>query len=103
MGKPVKIRAKMKGDVTSVKALMSHPMETGNRKDKKGQLIPEHVITEVECKHNGKSVLKANWGASVSKNPYLSFELEGGAAGDTVSISWVDNKGNTGSGEAQIK
>ena len=102
--KDVKIRAQQKGDVTLVKSLMSHPMETGNRKDKKtGQLIAEHYITEVTCQHNGETVLTAHWGPSVSKNPYLSFEFQGGKPGDTVTVSWVDNNGETGAGEATIK
>ncbi|MEN8133788.1 MAG: thiosulfate oxidation carrier complex protein SoxZ [Pseudomonadota bacterium] len=104
MAKAVKVRAKLKGDVTVIKALMSHPMETGNRKDKKtGKLVPEHVITEVDCQHNGKTVLTAYWGASISKNPYLSCEIMGGKKGDAVKISWVDNKGETGMGETKIK
>lgn len=102
--KDVKIRAQHKGDVTEVKALMSHPMETGNRKDQKtGEVIPEHYITEVNCQHSGETVLTAFWGPSVSKNPYLSFEFKGGQPADTVTISWVDNKGETGTGEATIK
>lgn len=82
---------------------MSHPMETGTRKDEAtGEIIPEHYITEVTCQHNGETVLTAYWGPSVSANPYLSFEFTGGKAGDTVTISWVDNKGETSSGEATI-
>lgn len=104
MAAEVKIKAEVKGEVTVVKALMSHPMETGNRKDQKtGQLIPAHYITEVDCQHNGETVLTAHWGPSVSKNPYLSFEFQGGKPGDTVTISWLDNKGESGSGETQIK
>lgn len=104
MASTVKIRAKMKDDVTVVKSLLTHPMETGNRKDKKtGELVPEHFITDVDCQHNGETVVTANLGASVSKNPYLSFEFTGGNKGDKVKISWVDNKGETGSGEAEIK
>lgn len=105
MAKDVKIRAKMKGeDVVAVKSLISHPMETGNREDKEtGEKIPEHYITEVDCQHNGETVMTAYWGPSVSKNPYLSFEFKGGQPGDTVTISWVDNKGDSGSGEATIR
>ena len=104
MAKAVKIRAKMKGEVTVVKALMSHPMETGNRKDKKtGKLIPEHYITEVDCRHNDKTVLTAQWGPSVSKNPYISYEFKGGKPGDKVTISWKDNLEKSGSGETTIK
>jgi len=76
MAKSIKIRAKVKGDTTVVKALISHPMETGLRKNKKtGKMIPAHFIQEVTCRHNGNDVLKANWGTAISKNPYLSFKI----------------------------
>ena len=104
MATSIKIRAKAKGGVTTVKALMTHPMETGLRKDKKtGNMIPAHFISNVTAKHNGKEVLSAEWGGSVSKNPYLSFKFEGGSQGDEIEISWVDNKGGSDSGKAQIK
>ena len=99
----IKLRAKNKDGVTQVKALISHPMETGTRKNKKGKLIPAHFIQEVSCKHNGKNVLVAEWGPAVSKNPYLSFSFKGGKAGDAVSISWVDNTGGKDATEAKIK
>ena len=99
----IKIRAKASGGVTTVKTLMSHPMETGLRKDSNGDPIPAHHITEVTAEHNGKPVLTANWGGAISKNPYLSFKFNGGAAGDTIKISWVDNMGKSDSGEAPIK
>ena len=100
----IKIRAKAKGGVTTVKTLMSHPMETGLRKNSKtGEMIPAHYITEVTAEHNGNNVITANWGGAISKNPYLSFKFKGGAAGDTIKVSWVDNMGKSDSGEAPIK
>jgi sulfur-oxidizing protein SoxZ len=60
-------------------------------------------ITEVDCQHNGETVCSAYVGVSVSKNPYLSFEFTAGAPGDDIKISRVDNKGESGSGEAKIK
>ena len=102
--KSIRIRAKMKGDVTEVKALMSHAMETGLRKDKKtGKKIPPHFIKEVKCEHKGATVMLANWSVAVSKNLYLSFKFKGAVAGDSVKISWNDNKGKTDSAEATIK
>lgn len=102
--KSIRIRAKIKGDVTEVKALMSHPMETGLRKDKKtGKKIPAHFIKEVNCEHKGKSVMLAQWGVAVSKNPYLAFKFKGAAAGDTIKVSWVDNTGKTDTGETKVK
>jgi sulfur-oxidizing protein SoxZ len=100
----IKIRAKAKDGVTTVKTLMSHPMETGLRKDSKtGEKIPAHHITEVTAVHNGNTVMSANWGGAISKNPYLSFKFTGASPGDTIKISWVDNMGKGDSAEAQIK
>jgi sulfur-oxidizing protein SoxZ len=102
--KSIRIRAKMKGAVTDVKALMSHPMETGLRKNKKtGEKIPAHFIKEVNCEHKGKSVMVAQWGVAISKNPYLSFRFKGGAKGEKIKITWVDNKGKSAAAEAKIK
>jgi len=102
--KSIRIRAKLKGDVTEVKALMSHEMETGLRKDKKtGEKIPPHFIKEVICEHNGKQILLANWSVAVSKNPYLSFRFKGAKLGDALKISWNDNKGDSDSAEDTVK
>ena len=104
MAKGIKIRAQAKKGTTTVKALMSHPMHTGLRKNKKtGKKIPAHFIQEVKCEHNGSEVLTALWGPAVSKNPYLSFKFNGGASGDSIKISWVDNKGEKSSAEAKIR
>ncbi|RMG27531.1 MAG: thiosulfate oxidation carrier complex protein SoxZ [Gammaproteobacteria bacterium] len=103
MANTIKMRARLSGGVTTVKLLISHPMETGQRKNKKtGKKIPAHYIQEVVCTHNGKTVLTANWGPAISKNPYLSFKFKGGAKGDTVGLRWVDNKGQSDSKEIKI-
>jgi sulfur-oxidizing protein SoxZ len=100
----IKMRANIDGDVTTLKALISHPMETGTRKDSKtGKKIPAHFIQEVVCEHKGNAILTANWGPAISKNPYLSFRFRGAAAGDTVKLSWVDNMGEKDSAEVTIK
>ncbi|PVV14330.1 MAG: thiosulfate oxidation carrier complex protein SoxZ [gamma proteobacterium symbiont of Ctena orbiculata] len=102
--KNIKIRARLKNGVTNVKTLISHPMETGLRKDKKsGRTIPAHFIQEVNCLHNGELKLSTELGISVSRNPYLQFELEGGAKGDTLELTWRDNWGKTDTATAQIK
>ena len=100
----IKIRAKAKDGVTTVKTLMSHPMDSGLRKDKKtGEIIPANNITEVTAEHKGNVVMSANWSGGISKNPYLSFKFKGAAAGDKVKITWVDNMGKGDSAEAAIK
>jgi len=104
MAKSIKVRAKVKDGVTVVKALISHAMETGQRKNKKtGKNFPAHFIQEVTCSHNGTNVMTADWGTAISKNPYLSFKFSGAKAGDTLKVSWVDNKGESDSAEAKIK
>ncbi len=100
----IKMRAKATEGVTTIKALISHPMETGLRKDKKtGKTIPAHFIQEVVCEHNGNKVMTAQWSGAISKNPYLSFRFTGGNAGDAVKLSWADNTGKSDSAEATIK
>lgn len=100
----IKIRAKASGGTTTVKCLISHKMEVGNRKDKKtGKTIEPHYITEVNATHNGTPVMTANWSGGVSKNPYLSFKISGGASGDTIAVAWKDNQGKSDSREAKIK
>ena len=104
MANSIKVRAKVKDGVATVKCLISHPMETGLRKDKKtGDKIPAQFIQEVTCEHAGNTVLNALWGGAVSKNPFLSFKFSGAKSGDKVKISWVDNKGDSDSTENVIK
>ena len=98
----IKIKAQLKDDVTTVKALMTHAMETGARKDGDGKLIPAHFIQEVSCEAGGKKLLTAFWSGGVSKNPYLSFKYKGGKKGDVLKLSWVDNKGESASTEAEV-
>lgn len=102
MGNPMKIRASAKDGVTEIKVLMSHEMETGQRKDASGTVIPAWFINEVTAKLDGKTVMQAQWGPSISKNPYLAFKVKGGKPGDKVSVTWVDNKGDTRSDEATV-
>lgn len=97
MAEPMKIRAKMEGDVADVKVLMSHPMETGQRKNEKGELVPVHFIQSVVATHNGKTVLDAQWSQAVARNPFLGFRVKGAKAGDKVTVSWTDTTGDKGS------
>jgi len=103
MAGPMRIRAAAADGVTEVRVLMSHPMETGQRRDSAGEPIPAHYITELTAKHGDKLVLSAHMSGSVSTNPYLAFKFQGGAAGDTVQVSWTDNKGESRTDEVQIR
>lgn len=98
----MKLRAKMKGDDVQVKALMNHPMETGRRKDKKGELIPEHFIKQVKVAQGDKQFLTAQWGPGISKNPYMSVMIKGPKSGDTITVTWEDNMGESESADVTI-
>ena len=102
MADPMKIRASANGEWTEVKVLMMHEMETGQRKDAQGKTIPAWFINQVTATWNGKTVLSAQWGPAVSKNPFLAFRFKGGAKGDKIQVSWVDTRGDKRSDEATI-
>ena len=102
MADPMRIRAQAAGDKTTVRVLMSHEMETGQRKDSAGKVIPAWFIQQVTAKHNSKPVLTAQWGPSVSKNPFMQFMIKGAKAGDKVAVTWVDNRGETRTDEATV-
>ena len=102
MADPMRIRAQAAGDKTTVRVLMSHEMETGQRKDAAGKVIPAWFIQEVSAALNGKPVLSAQWGPSVSKNPFLQFSVKGAKAGDKIAVTWTDNKGDKRTDEATV-
>ena len=102
MADPMRIRAQAAGDKATVRVLMSHEMESGQRKDAAGKLVPAWFIQDVEAKHNGKSVMTAEWGPAVSKNPFLQFTIKGAKAGDKIAVTWKDNKGDTRTDEATV-
>ena len=102
MADPMRIRAQMAGDKATVRVLMSHEMETGQRKDSAGKVIPAWFIQEVTATHNGKPVLQAQWGTSVAKNPFLQFTVKGAKTGDKIAVAWKDNRGETRTDEATV-
>ena len=102
MADPMRIRAQSAGDKTTVRVLMAHEMETGQRKDAAGKLIPAWYIQEVSAAHNGKPVLSVQWGPAISKNPFLQFNVKGAKSGDKISVSWVDNRGEVRTDEATV-
>jgi len=103
MADPMKIRASAQGDVTDVRVLMAHAMETGLRRGSDGNNIPAHFIQSVTVKHNGKDVFTAQWGTAISKNPFVAFKFKGGKSGDKIQVNWVDNTGDTRSDETTIR
>jgi sulfur-oxidizing protein SoxZ len=102
MADPMRIRAQAAGNKATVRVLMAHEMETGQRKYSSGKVIPAWHIQEVTAQLNGKTVMTAQWGPAVSKNPFMQFDIKGAKAGDKVTISWVDNKGDKRTDEATI-
>lgn len=102
MSAPTRIRASLRNGVTELRLLMSHPMENGLRKDAEGSVIPAHYITDVDVRHRGRILLVAQFGPSVSTNPYLSLRFSGGTVGDEVTVAWRDNRGEARSDSARI-
>ena len=97
----IKLRTKEKKGLIQVKSLITHPMDTGLRRNKKGDKIPAHYINEVVVEANGEPVMTANWTGSISKNPFISFSYEGEKS-DTVKLTWTDNMGKTDSLEKKV-
>ena len=102
MADPMRIRVALRDGVVNVRVLMSHEMETGQRKDGSGNLVPAHYIKNVTATHQGKTVLSAQWGPAVAKNPFLEFSFKGGQKGDKIIVTWEDNKGEKRTDEATI-
>ena len=95
MADPMRLRAVMQADRVEVKILMAHPEETGLRKGPDGAIVPAHFISNVSVQYAGREVLRAQWGAAVSKNPFLQFAFRGGARGDELTVTWIDNLGES--------
>ncbi len=103
MPETMKMRATMQGDIADVKVLIQHIMETGLRKDARtDKLIPAHFINQVVATLNGKTVLDAQWGVGISRNPFIEFKVKGAKIGDKVAVAAVDNLGTKFDGEVVI-
>ena len=103
MANAVKARTKLDGDVALIRLLISHPMETGLRKDPEGNLVPAHFIELLTITYKDRTVLSAQWGPAVSRNPYLAFRFKGAQKGEKIKISWVDSAGDSRTDEAVIE
>lgn len=102
MSEPMKIRATLQGDAADVRILMLHPMETGQRRDAKGEIVPLHFIQSVVITHNGRTVLDAQWSQAISRNPFLGLRIKGAKLGDKISVTWVDNRGDKRTDDATV-
>ena len=96
MAGPMKMRATVSGGNTEVRVLMTHPMTTAQSNQ------PLHFIQNVTVKQNGKTVIDGQISQAVSRNPVFSFRLKGGAKGDKIEVSWLDNKGETNTIESAV-
>ncbi|MEO8717703.1 MAG: thiosulfate oxidation carrier complex protein SoxZ [Burkholderiales bacterium] len=102
MADPMKIRATVQGDVADVRVLMAHPMETGQRKQG-GKTVPLHFIQTVTAQLNGKTVFSADISQAISRNPVFAFKVKGAKAGDTITVTWKDNLGESRTDETTIR
>ena len=92
----------MSGNKANVRVLLSHEMESGQRKDSAGKPIPAWFIQEVAITLNGKPLMNVQCGPSVSKNPFLQFAARNAKVGDKIGVSWKDNRGETRTDEAAV-
>jgi len=102
MSEPTRLRAVLQGEVADVRIRMTHPMETGLRRDARGALVPLHFIQSVVVQHNGKTVLDAQWSQAVSSNPLLGLRIRSAKVGDRITVTWVDNKGGRRTDESTV-
>lgn len=95
MAAQIKIRAQVQDQITDIRILMQHPMETGQRKDEKGLSIAPHFIQLFSVSHNGKQLINGQLNTSISKNPLFAFKAKGIHPGDKIAVNWQDNAGET--------
>ncbi len=102
MADPMKIRATLQGDTADVRILIAHPMETGQRRDAAGKIVPLHFIQSVIVTHNGKVVMDGQWSQAIARNPFLGLRVKGAKAGDKIVVTWTDNTGGKRTDEATV-
>jgi sulfur-oxidizing protein SoxZ len=90
-----------KGEVIEIKTLIAHIMESGQRKDKDGKLIPRKIINKFICEFNGKPVFSADLEPAIAANPYLQFFAQVNESG-TFKFSWTDDEGTVVTAEEKI-
>ncbi len=82
------------GDTITIKTLISHPMESGQRKDKDGNVIPREIINRFTCDFNGENVVDVTLEPAISTNPYIEFEAKVPESGE-FKFTWYDDDGST--------
>ena len=90
------------GDTITIKTLISHPMETGLRKDKKGELIPRKIINKFSASFEGEEIITVDIDPAVSANPYFQFDMTVPGPG-TIRFEWTDDDGTVYDIEKKIK
>ncbi len=90
-----------KGEIIQIKTLISHKMETGLRKDKKGKMIPRKIINKFVATYNGTEIFNADWHAGISANPYMAFHTVATESG-TLKFTWTDDDGSVYSASSKI-
>ncbi len=97
----MRIKAKSKNGITTVKVMFKHPMLSYDEAKKKGK--EANFITYVVANVEDKKVFEVSTSQFLSKNPYMKFAFKGDFKGKEIVISWVDLKGNKKTGKKKIK
>jgi sulfur-oxidizing protein SoxZ len=90
-----------KGEVITLKAVFSHPMETGHRRDVRGKAIPRDIVSKFSCRYDGAEVFRADFFPAVAANPFISFTTVATTSGPIV-FTWTDDAGKSWSETAQL-
>ena len=103
MANTIKAKAQLgEGGVATVKFIIQHPMVVERVDAATGRTVPAHFIEEVKVALGDETVMEASWGQAVSVNPFFQFDVAGAKAGDRITISWRDNRGQSDSAQFPV-
>jgi len=107
MAKKAKARIKapksvVAGEPFEVKTLISHNMESGQRKDKSGNQVPRMILNKFSAKFNGAEVFSADWHPAISANPFMAFHMTATESG-SLDLTWTDDNGEVYEKSKKIK
>ncbi len=91
-----------KGEVVEIKTLITHPMESGQRKDAEGKIVPRLIVNSFDATYNGKPVIAAKLEPAISANPYMSFFVRAEESG-TLKFTWTDDQKQSWTAESKIE